>query len=138
VVALCNRTYPPTDELTLRILETLDRSGEIPAREQPVDARLATACADLRRLLLGWDDALADAIFSANVLFDEPADRRRREAARLVDRIGGFEAASIVARGATRARITLRGERDTATLEVMLSPEVPPRIQWYEISLPPT
>jgi hypothetical protein len=136
-VVLTNRTYPPTDELTLEILRALDERGAIPARRSPLSEPLAAAFDGLARLLRDWDDRLAEALLSANVFPDEDRDRRCRAAQDLVTAIGAFEVDSIVPASDTRGTLTLRGERGTATLEVMLSPEVPPRIQWFEVSPPP-
>jgi CubicO group peptidase (beta-lactamase class C family) len=137
-VALTNLTYPPTWELTLQILRALDEHGAIPARERAPSETLAAASDGLVRLLQRWDDGLADALFAANVLLDEDRERRRRAAEDLVDAIGRFEAEEVVAESDTKGTIALRGERATATIEVMLSPEVPPRILWYEVRTTPT
>jgi CubicO group peptidase (beta-lactamase class C family) len=132
-VVLANRTYPPTWELTFEILRTLDERGAIPAREAQVSEALASACDGLVRLLRDWNDELADALFSANVFLDEDRDRRRGAAEGLVASIGPFEAEAVGPVSDTRGTMSLRGERGTATVEVMLSPEVPPRILWYEV-----
>ena len=134
VVALANLTYAPMRIATLEALELLDEMDALPARaHEPVAEGLVAARDGLTRLLNEWDDRLAGQIFAMNVLLDEPADRRRVQAAAARERLGVMSAGELTPESATRGSYVLHGERDDAVVRIMLSPEVPPRIQRYEL-----
>jgi len=106
---------------------------------QPWPETLAAADA-VSRLLAGWDDATADALFSENVALDRPYRERRDDLARLRDRIGPFTAdQGRPAESDTPAhrRWWLAGERGTVAAAIQLSPQLPPRVQSLSFALPP-
>ena len=92
VIALANGTYAPMTGLTELILNALlPRSAAYqvalapaapPAagRRAPWPETLAAAEA-VNRLLLAWDDAAADGLFSENVALDGPYPERRTRSA---------------------------------------------------------
>jgi hypothetical protein len=92
------------------------------------------------RLLLGWDDAAADALFCENVPLDRPYQERLADLALLRERIGDFAAdPARQAQSDTPAhrRWWLTGERGTVAVAIQLSPERPPRVQSLAIAMPP-
>ena len=134
VVALGNVTYAPVETATLECLELLDDFGALPSTTAvAAPPALLRAQDGLTRLLNDWDDALADELFAANVFADEERERRRGRAAALRERCGPLTAAELEASSATCAAFGLRGPRGGARVAFSLSPEVPPRVQWYEV-----
>ena len=134
VVALANLTYAPMRIATLEALELLDDLDALPVEPQePVSPGLIAARDGLTRLLNEWDDRLAGEIFAMNVLLDEPADRRRVQAAAARERLGVMSAGELSPESATRGSYVLHGEREDTVVRIMLSPEIPPRIQRYEL-----
>lgn len=134
VVALANLTYAPMRIATLEALEVLDDLGALPAkRSRAASSGLIAARDGLTRLVDRWDDGLADELFAMNVLLDDARDRRRDQAVALRERLGVVSAGELTVESATRGSFVLQGEVGEATVHVMLSPEVPPRIQWYEV-----
>jgi CubicO group peptidase (beta-lactamase class C family) len=92
------------------------------------------------RLLLGWDDAAADALFCENVALDQPYRERLADLALLRERIGDFAPdPSRPAQSDTPAhrRWWLAGERGTVAVAIQLNPQRPPRVQSLGIAVPP-
>ena len=92
------------------------------------------------RLLRGWDDAAADALFCENVALDQPYEERLADLALLRERIGDFAPdPSRPPQSDTPAhrRWWLTGERGTAAVAIQLNPQRPPRIQSLAMALPP-
>lgn len=135
VVALGNVTYAPMRVATLETLELLDELGALPPKRVPAASDHLLAARDgLVRLLNGWDDALADSLFAVNVFLDEERGRRRAEAEGVRDRHGSFTAGDLEVESATRGSFACRGREREIRVSVMLTPEVPPRVEWYELS----
>ncbi len=134
VVALGNLTYAPMDPATLECLELLDDLGAVPPKTPVVPAPALVAARDrLAWLLNVWDDELADDLFAANVFADEERDRRRSQAAALRELCGPLTPGELEASSATAAAFDLHGQRGDVRVSLSLSPEVPPRVQWYEV-----
>jgi hypothetical protein len=82
-------------------------------------------------LLSSWDDRSADDLFADNVALDDAYERRRAAATAVGGplRLDGVRATS-----RTSATATVASGDTTWTLELQLSPQVPPRVQWYELT----
>ena len=134
VVALGNLTYAPLDLAALECLELLDDLDVLPARAAvAATPALLRARDGLTRLFDDWDDALADELFAENVFADEERDRRRARAADLRRRCGPLTAGELDASSATAAVFDLRGPQGSVRVTFSLNPQVPPRVQWYEL-----
>lgn len=135
VVALGNLTYAPLGPPVVGALDLLDDLGEVPPRSDGVNLGNIKTLAD--RLL----DALArprlvddPSLFSDNVFLDLDQEERLRDAARLRENASmPFQVLDLEAESATRGRIRLAGCDRPLTISVLLTPEVPPRLQRYEI-----
>jgi len=130
-VALANVTYAPMAPLSMRILEVLDDAGALPGPHGVDDSLVAPAAAALVGLLADWDDSRAADLFAANVALDEPFERRRRAAEWLGEELGPLRLATVKALTRTSAELTVAGDRGTRVMNMLLSPEVPPRVQAY-------
>jgi CubicO group peptidase (beta-lactamase class C family) len=98
------------------------------------------AAAEVNELLLDWDDATADALFSENVALDRPYQERRHVIGLIRERIGSFAAdGARPAESDTPAhrRWWLTGERGTVQAQIQLSPQRPPRVQSLTLAVPP-
>ena len=114
VIALANGTYASMTALSTLVLDALlPRSSAYhvalapaaPAAPAgaPWPETLAAAEA-VNRLLLAWDDAAADALFTENVALDSPYPERRHVIGRIRERIGDFTADGAAGAGAGAAR----------------------------------
>ena len=94
-------------------------------------------------LLTHWDDEVAEQLFADNVALDQPLDRRRERIGRMWERLG-------LPRSRTQAtprpaefdspahcRWWLHGERGDTQVEILLTPENPPRVQSLTVTVPP-
>jgi len=92
------------------------------------------------RLLLTWDDAAADALFSENIALDSPYHERRHVIGLIRERIGSFGVdGARPAESDTPAhrRWWLTGDRGTVQAQIQLSPQRPPRVQSLTLAVPP-
>ena len=135
VVALGNVTYAPMVELTHELLELLDDLGALPeTAPSDVSPQLRDAIDALVALVNEWDDERAAALFADNVDLDESLARRAATAKRVNADHGRLVVESISPLSRTEGDVSLRGEVGRLTLEVQLSPTVPPLVQWYELT----
>jgi CubicO group peptidase (beta-lactamase class C family) len=94
-------------------------------------------------LLTNWDGEVAEQLFADNVALDQPLDRRRERIARMWERLGAPRPST---RGAPRpaefdspahCRWWLHGEHGETQVEILLTPESPPRVQSLMVTVPP-
>ncbi len=149
VIALGNGTYAPMSGLTGLLLDALvPRSAAYhvalsPAAPAPADApwpETLAAAAAVNQLLLAWDDAAADALFTENVALDAPYPERRHAISLIRERIGEFSVdAKRAAESDTPAhrRWWLTGPGGTVQVQLLLNPENPPRVQSLTLAIPP-
>ncbi|MFL5675349.1 MAG: serine hydrolase domain-containing protein [Chloroflexota bacterium] len=132
VVAVGNARYARMSRGVHEALVAL--VGETPGLVRRVTPWPATldAKAAVERLLDRWDDRGADAVFAMNVALDEPMDRRRAEIERLRSVHGALRPDTtepVESDSPAALAWWLRGERGRVRVEILLDPEVPPRVQ---------
>ncbi len=160
VIALGNSTYAPVGPFAVRLLTTvLEQHARrtVPGRAGRVDgsahADRALALApggpwpetvaardDMARLLLSWDDALAEKLFSGNVPLDEPFPERQHKIELIRERLGDFrDDGNRPPEFDTPAhcRWWIAGDGGQAQVEIRLSPERPARVQSLILAIPP-
>ncbi len=103
----------------------------------------------VNQLLSHWDNQVAEQLFADNVALDDPLPRRREKIARMWKRLGAAPgqhgpgaARRVAARPAefdspAHCRWWLRGERGETQVEILLTPEEPPRVQSLTVTVPP-
>ena len=160
VIALGNGTYAPMSVLAGMVLEALlprpasyhvalspadpdspsaPSATPLPPAGAPWPETLAAA-SEVNRLLAGWDDTAADALFSENVALDAPYQERRRALDLIRQRIGDFRADDTRAPESdtpAHRRWWLTGPRGTVQAQILLNPERPPRVQSLAVAVPP-
>lgn len=136
VVSLANITYAPMAEAGWLALEALRTAGLLPPVRAPDDAQLRKLATTLVGLLTDWDDERAAAVFADNVALDDSLERRRDAARALLGGVGQLNIRTFTANNAADATVILGNTdgRDVAALRFSLSPQVPPRVQEYELS----
>jgi CubicO group peptidase (beta-lactamase class C family) len=94
-------------------------------------------------LLTHWDDEVAEQLFADNVALDQPLGRRRERIARMWERLGaprpGTQDAPRPAEfdSPAHCRWWLHGEHGDTLVEILLTPENPPRVQSLTVTVPP-
>ena len=104
----------------------------------------------VNELLGQWDDEVAEELFAGNIALDDPLPRRREKIARMWERLGGpapgphdpGPGGRVAPRppefdSPAHCRWWLRGERGDTQVEILLTPENPPRVQSLTITVPP-
>ena len=132
VVAVANARYAPMYRPVMEALAGLvGGSPERVRRAVPWPGTIEARAA-VERLLGRWDDAEAAALFSMNVELDEPVARRRAAIEGLQATHGTLTPDASVepeSHGPSHLAWWLRGERGRVRVEILMSPERPPRVQ---------
>jgi CubicO group peptidase (beta-lactamase class C family) len=136
MVALGNVTYAPMTSLTRELFDVLEDSGVLPLPVPLSSEVLSIAANKLTDLLFEWDDNAADELFADNVFLDNERHRRRDEAKRFSEACGAVLLRTVGVDAATNGTMVLQCERGAARVELQLSAEVPPLVQWYELTFP--
>jgi CubicO group peptidase (beta-lactamase class C family) len=140
IVAMANGRYArmvdPVREALDALLEVdSGRTRHVVPWRQTTDARRA-----VEGLLGSWDDEVADALFAMNVELDEPLSRRRDAFERLRASHGQLRSdpsEAPVSDSPAHLGWWLTGERGRVHVEILLSPERPPRVQKVSVTSVP-
>ena len=134
LVAFGNRTYSGWNGPFNDALAALSRTGALQPRVPQPSAALVRARESVTRLILGWNDALADSIAANNLFLDRSRDRRRAEFDRFRASLGACRAASgfQVVENALRGSWVMPCERGGLQVSITLAPTMPPRVQYLE------
>jgi serine-type D-Ala-D-Ala carboxypeptidase/endopeptidase len=141
VIALANGRYANSAALANELLVALLEADAAPSRRVSAAPPTLAARAAVETLLEAWDDGLAGRLFAMNVELDEPVERRRAAVARLRETHGPLTpdpSEPSVSHSPFDLAWWLRGERGgRVKVEMLLSPELPPRVQALDlISVP--
>jgi CubicO group peptidase (beta-lactamase class C family) len=136
IVAFGNRTYSGWGGTVDEALAALARTGGLEPRVPQPSPALVAQRAAVSRLVLRWDDALADSIAAVNLFLDRSRDRRRAEIARVRDSSGGCRVGEgfEVVENALRGRWTMPCERGALRVAITLAPTMPPLVQYLEVT----
>jgi serine-type D-Ala-D-Ala carboxypeptidase/endopeptidase len=140
IVALTNHRYGPAMPLARDMMAELLRTEAVPVRPVRPSAATLAARAAVERLIGAWDDQLAAETFAMNVDLDEPLASRRAALERLGERHGALRPDdSEPTQSFTPFHLAwwLAGERGRIKVELLLSPEVPPRVQTFAVTSVP-
>ena len=141
IVALGNRTYAPMGLASMELMNTLVRDFHDKKIVSETDLWPATvsAMSVVESLIQNWDENLANAHFAVNMDLDQPRTERRSAIQDLVGhivvvkRIEGSLSSSTPA----HAKWVIEGESGHIQLELLMSPELPPKIQALKVSKTP-
>jgi CubicO group peptidase (beta-lactamase class C family) len=140
VIAFANHRYAPAAPLARDMLNELVRAESAPVRRTRPNAATLAARDAVERLIAGWDDHLATRTFAMNVELDEPLERRKAAVAGLRERHGALnrdDATPDESLTAYHLAWWLRGDRGRVRAEILLSPELPPRVQTLNLTSVP-
>jgi hypothetical protein len=139
IVAFGNLTYTGWGGVATNALETLVAKAGLRPREPAASAALADARDKISRLVINWDDHLADSVAAENLFLDQAKDRRRAEIDRLRASVGacmpgsGFDHVENALRGSW----TLSCEKGKLEVAVTLAPTMPPKVQFLSVRVAP-
>jgi CubicO group peptidase (beta-lactamase class C family) len=135
IIAFGNLTYTGWGRVTASALDVLTTSGGLRPRMPQPSRALQDARDAVSRLVVQWDDRLADEIAAENLYLDTSKDRRRTEIAKLRESAGactpgsGFD----FVENALRGRWTMHCERGALEVSITLAPTMPPKVQFLSV-----
>jgi CubicO group peptidase (beta-lactamase class C family) len=135
IIAFGNRTYTGWGQVVGEAIDRLAKTGGL----QPRIVRPSTALVEARdavsKLIVGWEDALADKIAAENLFMDRSKDRRRKEIEDLRATVGGCSAPTSfdVVENALRGQWTMACERGRLQVSITLAPTMPPTVQYLSV-----
>ena len=134
VIVFANLTYTSGAGVVDEVFELLDKTGGLrPRRVQPSPA-LTEAQEIASKLVVKWDDALAERIAADNLFLDESKERRRRAMEELRAKHGACRPeGELEAENALRGRWRMACERGDLEVSITLAPTMPPRVQVLEV-----
>jgi CubicO group peptidase (beta-lactamase class C family) len=140
VIVLANGRYAPATLLGRDMIRALLEAETAPSRRVVAAAATLAAREAVESLLRQWDDELAAGLFAMNVELDEPLAHRRAFIERLRathGRLGPDPSESPISHSPFQLEWWLRGERGRVKAEILLSPELPPRVQALNLTSVP-
>lgn len=140
IIAFANHRYGPASPLARDMLHELLRMEAAPLRRIRPNAATLAARETVEGLIERWDDDVAAASFAMNVELDEPLELRKAAIERLRERHGRLRRdAETPDESQTPYHLVwwLRGDRGRVRAELLLSPELPPRVQTFGLTSVP-
>ena len=136
LIAMGNLTYTGWGRSFDAAFELLQKTGGLDPRLPQPSAALIAARDDVSRLVMSWDDALADRVAAMNLYRDLSKDRRRAAIEALRANVGacttppaGFEHVE----NALRGQWIMSCERGRLRVAITLAPTSPPRVQAWTV-----
>ena len=139
IIAFGNVTYTGWGGVVSDAFHLLQRSGGLQPRMPQPSPHLSEMRQDVSRLVIEWDDQLADRVAAMNLYRDRSKERRRRELESLRAKVGacqpppGFD----VVENWLRGQWTMKCERGDLRVSITLAPTMPPRVQHLEVGAVP-
>ena len=139
IIAFGNRTYTNWGGVTTEALGVMLKTGGLVPRQPQPSAVLTARREAVSRLVMQWDDRLADSIAAVNLFLDRSRDRRKAEIAKLQTEVGSCRAGSgfDVVENALRGQWTMPCDRGALRVSITLAPTAPPTVQFFEVSRAP-
>jgi CubicO group peptidase (beta-lactamase class C family) len=140
IIAFGNLTYTGWGNTVGAAFDRLERTGGLVPREVVPSPALVAARDDVSRLVIKWDDDLAERIAAENLFIDRSKDRRRKEVEELVSKTGQCSPPDKfdVVENALRGSWSMSCERGKVQVSITLAPTMPPRVQYMTVRSAPT
>jgi CubicO group peptidase (beta-lactamase class C family) len=141
VITLTNHRYGPGVPLGRDMLAELLRADAAPGRRIRPNRATEDARAAVEALIERWDDARAAELFAMNVVLDEPVSARRATLDRIRERHGSLrrdDTEPAESQSPFHLAWWMSGARGgRVRVEVLLSPELPPKVQTFALTSVP-
>ena len=136
IIAFGNLTYTGWGRVVDTALDTMAKSGGLQPRVAQPSPALVDARDAVSRLVIKWDDALAERIAAGNLYLDRAKERRRAEIDELRSRVGTCTPGRDFdyVENALRGQWTMACERGKLRVAITLAPTLPPSVQYLEVS----
>ena len=139
IIAFGNRTYTGWGGPSNEALGIMMRTGALVPRAVQPSPVLEARRQAVSRLVMQWDDKLADSLAAVNLFMDESRDRRKAAIGRLLTDVGSCRAATgfDFVENALRGNWTMPCERGSLRVSITLAPTMPPTVQFLDVSKAP-
>jgi CubicO group peptidase (beta-lactamase class C family) len=139
IIAFGNLTYTGWGGVTNEAFAALSRSGGLQPRSIQPSRDLIAARDAVSRLVIAWDDGLADRIAAVNLFLDRSRDRRRAEIDAFKAQVGSCSAPDRfdTVENALRGDWTMTCERGKLQVAVTLAPTTPATVQFLAVRAAP-
>lgn len=139
IIAFGNLTYTGWGGVATNALEALVAKAELQPRQPAASPALTDARDKVSRLVLSWDDRLADSVAAENLFLDQTKDRRRAEIERLHVDVGACTAGSgfDTVENALRGSWTMTCGKGKLEVAITLAPTTPPKVQFLSVRQAP-
>jgi hypothetical protein len=116
-------------------IDRLAKTGGLQPREIQPSRALLDARDAVSKLVMRWDDQLADKIAAENLFLDRSKDRRRNELVDLHAKVGTCAAPDRfdIVENALRGQWTMKCERGSVRVAITLAPTMPPTVQYMSV-----
>jgi CubicO group peptidase (beta-lactamase class C family) len=131
IVAFGSLTYTSWGRVVGDAIDRLAKTGGLQAREVRPSPALIEARDAVSKVIIKWDDALADRIAAQNLFLDRSKERRRKELDDLRATVGvcSLPDSFDVVENALRGQWTMTCERGKLQVAITLAPTMPPTVQ---------
>ena len=135
IVAFGNLTYTGWNRVVGEAIDRLARTGALQPREVAPAPALVQARDAVSKLIVSWDDQLADKIAAENLYLDRSKERRRKEIADLAATAGTCTMPDTFdyVENALRGQWTMSCERGKLHVAITLAPTHPPAVQYLVV-----
>jgi hypothetical protein len=135
IIAFGNVTYTGWGNAVGSAIDALDRTGGLTRRQVEPSTALVSARDDVSKLIVRWDEALADKIAAENLYLDRSKERRRKELEDLQQKLGACKAPTSfdVVENALRGQWTMSCDRGALQVAITLAPTMPPGVQYLAV-----
>jgi CubicO group peptidase (beta-lactamase class C family) len=135
IIAFGNLTYAGWSGTIGSALDRLQATGGLVARQAMPSPALVALRDDVSKLVMKWDDTLADRIAAENLFMDRSKERRRKEIDDLAVKVGACSAPERfdVVENALRGNWTMNCERGKLQVAITLAPTMPPAVQFMSV-----
>jgi CubicO group peptidase (beta-lactamase class C family) len=135
IIAFGNLTYTGWGRVVGEAIDRLAETGGLQPREVPPSPALTAARDAVSRLVIQWDDQLAENIAAENLFLDRSKDRRRKEIDALRATVGACTAPGRFdfVENALRGQWTMTCERGNLQVGITLAPTMPPKVQYLAV-----
>jgi CubicO group peptidase (beta-lactamase class C family) len=139
LIAFGNLTYTGWNGAFGDAIARLVKTGGLQPREVRPSTALVAARDGVSKLIVRWDDQLAEKIAAENLFLDRSKDRRRKEIEGLVANVGACTVPDRfdMVENALRGQWTMSCERGKLQVAITLAPTMPPTVQFLSVRAAP-
>jgi CubicO group peptidase (beta-lactamase class C family) len=135
IIAFGNLTYTGWGRTTDLAIDQLAKTGGLQRRSVTPAPALVQAREAVTKLVLDWDDSLADRIAAENLFLDVARERRRQEIAAVREKVGVCQPGGpFDVENALRGQWAMTCERGKLRVAITLAPTNPPTVQFLQVT----